>query len=130
MVEDVAVQDIETLGTARVDIIALNTDVGEMQREDAFQKIVVVASQVDDLRVMLDLQQAADEIRVAAFPLLAAAAEQFPAVDDVAAQDQCIAGVILQKTVGLFGFRPFRSKVDVRHHDGLEVFGFGHRTPF
>ena len=64
MVEDVAVQDIETLGTACVDIIALNTDVGEMQREDAFQKIVVVASQVDDLRVVLDLQQAADEIRV------------------------------------------------------------------
>ncbi len=61
------------------------------------QKIVVVASQVDDLRVMLDLQQAADEIRVAAFPLFAAAAEQFPAVDDVAAANQRIAGAYFRK---------------------------------
>lgn len=130
VVEDVAVQHVVAFVAARVDVLLQDADVGELQGQDAVQKVVVVAAQVDDVCVVLDVEQAADEVRVAAFPLLAAPADELPAVDDVAAENQRVAGMASQETVGLLGLRPLRSEVDVGHDDGLEMSGWCHLTLF
>lgn len=106
MVEDVTVQHVEAFAAARVNVVPLDGDVGEPERQDGGQEIVVVAAQIDDAGVVLDLQQAADEVRVTAFLLFAASADEFPSVDDVAAENQGVAGVVFQEAVGLLCFRP------------------------
>ena len=126
VVEDVAVEHVVAPPAAHVDVVAQQRDVGEAQRQDAVEEVVVVAAQIDNMCVVLNLQQAADEVGVAALPLLAPAAQQFPAVDDIAAENQRVARVVLQKTVGLLGLRPLRPEVDVGHDDGPVVFRIGH----
>lgn len=127
MVEDIPVQYVEALAAARVDIIFQNGDVGELQRQQTVQKIVVVAAEVDDLCVVVDVEQAPDEVRVAPFPFFAVSAQQFPPVDDVTAQYECVARIVFEESVCLFRLGPFRAEMDVGHHNGFVVFGFDHR---
>jgi len=112
-VEDVAVEDEVASLHALVDVLVHDREVLELEREELGEDVVVVAAEVDDLRVPLleHLQDDADEVRVGLRPL--AVALQLPAVDDVSIQYQLLAAHVAQEVVNLCNLGIDRSQVDV-----------------
>ena len=91
---------------------------------DTIEKIVVISPQIDNAGMRQYRKQTLDKIGMTLFPFRLFPPDDFPTVDDVAAQYQRFARVLFQKKVGFFGFRPLRTEMYVRHNDGLVLLIF------
>ena len=110
--------------SASVNVIAANSQIKYFEREDTIEKIVVISPQIDNAGMRQYRKQTLDKIGMTLFPFRLFPPDDFPTVDDVAAQYQRFARMLFQKKVGFFGFRPLRTEMYVRHNDGLVLLIF------
>ena len=121
-VEHVAVQHQIAAAVRRlVQVLLDDGEVLEVEREHLAEHVVVVAAQVDHLRVAFFhvFEDDADETRVGVVPL--AAAHELPAVNDVAVEDELLAADVAEKMRDLADLAVGGAEVHVGEDDGADA---------
>ena len=104
-----------------MDVLFDNREIFKIKRQELREDVVVIAAEVDDLRVFFleFFQYDADEARVGFGPT--APALELPAVDDVAVEDEFFAAHVTEKMVHLGGFTFAGAEVDVGEDNGTDA---------
>ena len=104
-IKDIAMGHQVTLPVAVQQIVFYDRDIGEPERNQFIEEIIVITTDINDLRPFLlhHFHQNFKEIGLCLFPSLAGFLK-LPAINDVTVQDQTVA-VNMFKEIGYF-FRP------------------------
>lgn len=120
-VKSVPVDDeVATVG-GLVEIAVNDFEAAEAQGEKAVEDVIVVAAEVNDLGFLFFnfFEDETDKARVPFVPT--AAAIERPSINDVAIEDEVLAGGVFEEMVDLLDLTVRGAEVDVGEEDGLEV---------